>query len=389
VLLFRRVSEADIEKRLAMICEHEKVALDPEVLAEIARDARGGMRDAETALERVLAVARGQEGTFDVAAWRELQGRLGGERALEAVLAVAQGEAGPALHFADAVIAAGVDERDALGEVLELLRSALLLLVDGKDSPLVTASGALREKLLLVAGAAGIARLDAMIQAGILGRERLRRLEDRRLVLELSLLRMAQAGSVPLLGELLAAAREGRELEPAAEPAEAQAPRQFGSGPAAPPPGAARPQAAPPPQAPQRAASAKTDAKPLPGASGPVLKQELLRRMQLVRPLFAATIELCQVQGPDEGGGVTLRLATDKKLHLDRLGSDALQKELAQMLSEIAGRPVTLRVELAAQPPPQAPAAPSGPRPAPGPAVRRVQQMFDGTIVEDHERPTS
>jgi hypothetical protein len=159
----------------------------------------------------------------------------------------------------------------------------------------------------------------------------------------------------------LAAAREGRELEPAAEPAEAQRPRPVRVGTGGTAPGAARPQAAPPPPAPQRAASAKTDAKAAPGRERPVLKQELLRRMQLVRPLFAATIELCQVAGPDEGGGVTLRLATDKKLHLDRLGSDALQKELAQMLSEIAGRPSRSGSSSPRSRPPQAPAAPSGP----------------------------
>lgn len=365
VMLFKRVSDDDIRERLQMIAEREKVQIDDAVLREITAESKGGMRDAETALERVLPVARERGGAFDVTAWRELQGRVGSERTLEVVEALMRGETAPALHFADAVLGAGVDEREALGEVLDLLRAVLILKVDGKESGLVSQSGAARDRLCALAEGADLQRLDAMIQAGLLGRERIRRLEDRRLVLELSLLRMAQAGTVPLLAELVAAARDGS---------------LAGAGEAAAP-------------LPTPAATSTPSA-----LVGTGLKPRLLQRLQQVRPLFAGTVELCSVLGPDAQNRVTLRLESDKKLHQDRLASEPLQKELEQILRELAGRDVVLVIDTA--PPgaatrgaaPQAPSAPqrpAGPRPPPGPAVKRVQEMFDGSILPDSDRAPS
>ena len=359
VMLFKRVSDEDICDRLRMICAREEVVIADEVLAEIAAESKGGMRDAETALERVLPVARESSEPFGVAAFRELQGRVGSERTMDVVEALARGEAAPALHFAEAVVGAGVDEREALGEVLDLLRAVLLLKIDGKDSTLVTYSGSLRERLVAVSLGCDAPRLDAMIQAGLLGRERIRRLEDRRLVLELSLLRMAQAGSVPLLGELAAALRSG-DLASAPEPVAAAPARPTGP-----------------------VATSGT-----PGAFGAGLKPKLLHKLQQVRPLFAGTIELCDVVGPDPTGRVTLRLKSDKKLHQDRLASEPLRKELELMLREIAGRDVNLVVETGSCAPAvlEAPAPHKGPRPDPGPAVLRVRQMFDATFLPEDER---
>jgi DNA polymerase-3 subunit gamma/tau len=53
VLLFKRVGEEDLQKRLRMIAEQDGVTVPDEVLAEIAGSVRGGVRDAETALELI------------------------------------------------------------------------------------------------------------------------------------------------------------------------------------------------------------------------------------------------------------------------------------------------------------------------------------------------
>jgi DNA polymerase III subunit gamma/tau len=54
VLHFRRIGDSDIKARLRMIVDSEGVAIDEAVLDEIAAVSKGGMRDAETALERAL-----------------------------------------------------------------------------------------------------------------------------------------------------------------------------------------------------------------------------------------------------------------------------------------------------------------------------------------------
>ena len=368
VLLFRRVSDAEIKQRLTRICELEGVAIDAAILDAIVADCRGGMRDAETALERVLPLAKARGTGFDLAAFRALFDRIGPDAALAAVESLLRGEARAALHFAAEVVRAGADEREVLGDLVELLRAILLLKLDGPDSGLVTQPGVLRDRLVALAQGADTARLDAMLQAGLNGRERIRRLEDRRVVLELALLRMAQAGTLPTLADLLASARTGG--------LRADAP--AGGAPA------------------QPAAAAVAPAGPAAGSGD--LRARLLQRLQQDRPLLAATIELSELAGPDAAGVVTLRILTDKKMHHDRLAAEPLRKELEKRIAEVAGREVKLVVATAAAaaaaPPVATPAAPAGaggaaaaPRTEPSERVRRLAERFDGKIVEVNDRP--
>src|SRR5690606_29195296 len=137
ILLFRRIGEPDIVQRLQRIVAAEQVRVHDAVLEEIAASCRGGMRDAETTLERVLPVARETDGEFDLDAYRALVHRVGIERVIEVTEELCAGRAAAALHFADEVIASGIDEREALGELLDVLRALLLLLVDGQETALV------------------------------------------------------------------------------------------------------------------------------------------------------------------------------------------------------------------------------------------------------------
>ncbi|MCA8972576.1 MAG: DNA polymerase III subunit gamma/tau [Planctomycetes bacterium] len=202
VLPFRRIGAGDIEGRLAAICEREGVQASAEVLAEIAAASMGGLRDAETALERVLPLAQ----ELDLAAYRRLVGRLGPTRAAELVATCLAGDTKAALHYSREAVETGVDERECLGEILEVLRLVLLLHVDGEDSMLFEATGSWRERLLELTRASSLETIDAMMQLLVLARDRIRHLDDRRILLELTLVRMARIGSVQTLGELLAAA---------------------------------------------------------------------------------------------------------------------------------------------------------------------------------------
>ncbi|MBZ0151965.1 MAG: DNA polymerase III subunit gamma/tau, partial [Planctomycetes bacterium] len=193
VLLFRRVGETDLVRRLRSIAEREGVPVADDLLAEIAGSVRGGVRDAETALERVLPLLRAHGAAFDLAAYRTLVARVGLDATIGVVEQLLQGDAKAGLHFARDLQQHGSDEREALGEIVEVLRWLLLLKIDGADSGLVPVTGALRQRLEALAATAEPNRLDAMVGAGLLGRERLRRLEDRGAVFEVALLRMAQA----------------------------------------------------------------------------------------------------------------------------------------------------------------------------------------------------
>ncbi|MEM7198783.1 MAG: DNA polymerase III subunit gamma/tau [Planctomycetota bacterium] len=371
VHLLGRIGESDIAARLAAICGHEGVALAPEILDEIAAQCRGGMRDAETALERLLPLAReSADGSLSLEEYQRFAHRTGVDALIDVVAQLLEGQAAPALRFAAAVVDAGADERETMAELLEVLRGLLLLQVDGPDSGLVRYSGAVRTRLVELAAAADRLRVEAMIQAGLLGRERLRRLEDHRLVLELTLLRMAEAGTLPQLGELLAAARSGAPLRdpatgtaappaPAAAGNEAQA-SAPGRAPAAPkspvPAPAQAPALASSAPAPARATPAPTRAGSAPAASD--LCSGLIARVRAAAPLLARTLEQVNVEGPDEQGEVRLTLRSERKLHRERLASKGVQQQLRTALTELVGRPVTVALTPAGDAPAAAPPDP-------------------------------
>jgi len=365
VLLFRRVGETDLQKRLAMIAGREGVTIPDDVFAEIAASVRGGVRDAETELERVLPLARELGAKFDLAAYRTMVARIGIDATIGVVETLLSGDAKASLHFAHDLQRRGLDERESLGEIVETLRQIVLLKIDGADSGLVPFTGSLRERLAALAAKVPMHQLDGMISAGLLGRERLRRLEDRAAVLELTLLRMAQAGSLPSVGELIAEVRAGGAVAAPRPAAQAFAPPQrTTAGPAAAP--AAAPGAPVPPPT---------------GASD--LRSRILAAFQ-DRQMLQATLEQCRFDGPNANGVVVLTLHTDRKMHRDRLASPVLQQEITNAISTAAGSKVTVEFRLGGDAPGGAPGAPAAPpvKVDPGPAAKRVLDKFRGRIVE-------
>jgi len=368
LLQFRRIGDDDIAARLRMIVDKEGVALPDDVLREIAVTSRGGMRDAETALEQALQLARGHDGPFDLAAYRELTQRLGVDRAVEVVAALLAGDAAAGLRFCGELQDAGADEREALGDLVDILRALLVLQVDGDDSGLVTHVGAVRQRLIELHKRCGRQQLEAMIQAGVLGRDRLRRLEDRAAILELTIVRMAQAGTLPTLAELIAGVRDGTLVGTAA---------------AMPSRGDATPRAAAPAgssTAPAGSSPPPAGSAPAPAGSSPAPAGDLRAAVLAAvreQPLLLATVELCQLSGPDAGDRVVFALDTERKMHRDRLQAPALQQQLTAIVQSVVGRPVAVTFRIGGG----APTQPAADAPPPGEAASRVLARFGGRVV--------
>ncbi len=360
VLLFQRVGEEAIQERLRRIAEDEGLKIPDEVFQAIAQGAAGGMRDSETVLERILPVAQEMGSAFGIDDYRRLVHKADLATICEVVGSLLEGSVKESLYFVEDLVNSGVDEREALGEILQILRAILLLKIDGPDTGLVSYSGDLRTQLQSLAESVETTRLDAMVQAGLLGRERIRRVDDRRLVLEISLLRMAEAGRLPQLSELLEQVRSGALASP--PPA---------TGPAG-SPGEPRATGAP------AAAS---------GASASVsgsLQARLLAHCAQNRGLLLRTLEMCSIQDADQNGLVAVELQTDRKLHRDRLDSDGVQRELRQMLEAVHGAPVELAITFgraAGAVPEPLPASKVSSQVEPGSGVRKVLERFSGKIV--------
>lgn len=368
VLMFHRVGEIEIAKRLAMICEHEGLAVSAEILQEIAASARGGMRDAETALERILPIVQNEAESFDLDAFHRLFHRVGPGETIAVVKDLLVGETRLPLRFVDTLCKAGMDEREALGEVLQVLRAILMIKLDGQDTGLLGFSGSLRASLIELSQDVEVSRLDAMIQAGLLGRERIRRLDDRRLVLELSLLRMAMAAELPVLADLVEAVQSGAG-QALGGTLPGRSPAPVGK-----------------PQAP-RSAQAKLESQVVGD-----LRARLLVQLKSAKPMLVSTVELCEISGPEQGM-VALTLHSDLKMHRDRLALPEIIEVLRNQIEALVGGDIRLQVQTSAlsvepesAPPAEADAMPEkvAKRPAagPGPEIRRVAERFDGQTLE-------
>jgi len=380
VLTFKRVGEQDLERRLRMIADQDGVQVPDEVLAEIAMSVQGGVRDAETALERILPLARDLGDKFDLETYLALASRVGTDAVIDVVGALLAGDAKKGLHFVRDVQQQGMDEREALGEIIDILRWVMLMNIDGEDSLLVPLTGDTRKKVFALAGEAKQAHLDAMIGAGVLARSRLRYLEDRAAIIEVAILRMAQAGSMPTLANLLAEARSGAfAAEAAPSPrggAGARPTRTFGKAAAA---NAGGPKAA--------KAQAKNPAPAsTPAADARELKSRALARLES-RKLLQATMELCRVEGPDAKGAVLVVLETEKKMHRDRLNSPVIQQELVEVVRAAAGQKVTVEIRVGDQggagaAPAAGAASPPKPQAEPGAKAKGVMKQFGGRVVQ-------
>ncbi len=128
---FRRLPGQTIYDRLAYITDREGVAIQPDALRMVARNAGGSMRDALNMLEQ-LAVSADREITL-----RDVEDGLGIVRS-DAYLSLAQqmlaGDTSGALETVNEVVWEGGEPRQIHKQTLDILRAMLLLSWDAGDT---------------------------------------------------------------------------------------------------------------------------------------------------------------------------------------------------------------------------------------------------------------
>lgn len=169
----RRLSPAEITGKLTRILEADGRDADPEAVAIVARLAAGGMRDAESILDQLLASTTGR---IEADGVRELLGLADGELVDGFSAALATGDPASGIGILDRLEDRGRDLRVFLDQVVDALRERILadLRAGGADPAI-----------------AGAARRLAAIDPGRLGPGGLR------LQMELALLDPATPGRAP------------------------------------------------------------------------------------------------------------------------------------------------------------------------------------------------
>ncbi len=121
---FRRISQADVVAKLTRICQTEKTNIGPEALRLIARATTGSLRDAENLLQQ-LTTYYGSEITLQQA--QTILGITGDWRAKEMVKHIINNDVSAGVATINSVNNDGVDLRQFNRELVEYLRTLLLM----------------------------------------------------------------------------------------------------------------------------------------------------------------------------------------------------------------------------------------------------------------------
>ena len=400
----RRIPSPLISAHLEKIARHEKIELDGNAADAIARGAEGGLRDAESMLDQLVAFCGGRIGQEDVLG---IFGFTAPETVSQMAGALLDKDTPGALAVLDAQSEAGKDLLRLLGELIAHLRNLLVFQVN-PDSTSAETGSALARTLHDQAALVSSDRLLELIDGFAAAEGRMKWAPNKKLHFEIALIKAIQTLGQSTLTEVIDALTAIREAEPANGGALAPAPRRE-TAPAKQPPAPVRPAPAPaetprmdwsglkrsaqggdgtpkpekppvretPVLAPEPAAPpvsavpapAPAPAEPVPAANGVSsdgarIWSDLTREIRSQRPLITAWVQAGRVLGLEDD---TLRVAfpANQRMAVDSLGKPNTRKFLESLLAKLAGRPVGLKLEVLRDDG----GAAAGGLPAPGPSA--------------------
>ena len=370
VFEFRTIGTQAIRAQLREIAAKESITIDGAGVALIARAADGSMRDAESALDQVMAFAGDRITAEEVST---VLGLIGRDPVLDAVEVVADENAPAVFALAGRFVEAGYDLRLVCRELTRALRDMLVISIDqARAQDPDVATDADRDRLVALAGR--FSREDLMRAFDVLSRAEfeIRGAAQPRHHFEMALLKWMHLRKLVPLTELLAggaarlerpaAAPAPRPVPRPAPPARAAAVSREDARPAAPPASASRPggQSAPPASRAPSPESAVAAPAPAAEADG---RAAILAEIKRRKKFFHGTV-VAQAQRIDlVGDRLTFRFTAAQRTLAAQI--EQSRAWLEEMATEVAGRKVTVVAERSGadappDPPPAAAAAAEG-----------------------------
>jgi DNA polymerase-3 subunit gamma/tau len=361
---FRRITAADIVRRLKQVVEREKLEVTDGVLAAVARAGHGSMRDAESLLDQLVSFRVKGLTVNDVAA---VLGEAGGTRMADLVAALASADAAKVFTSLAAIFAGGVDTAAFTDQLLERFRALLAVKACGRNAEVVDLPEADLAECEKEAQGFTLEALLYFIQLVLEARRRVREGANPRIVLEVALVKMARSADLVTLAEAFKGA-------PAAEAAPPSRPAAM--------PAAARP-------GPDEAPLPAEPAAPPAFGGTPTNAEEAQAAWPRV---VAAVKEKSVLAGTLLGEGRVARFAGDEihfhlpskfnKFHLDQLESAKNRGAIEAAAQTVFGKKVAVRISIEAagggEPAPKkAPPADT----AADPGVKKILETFGGSRV--------
>ena len=337
---FRAVDFDDLVARIAWICEQEGIEAGPEVLSVLAQAGEGSVRDSLSALDQAIACCGNK---LDAAEVRALLGAFSLETLHQVTEALMASDSAAMLRIVDNLEKAGQHLQHFSRELARYFRNLLVARISGRETRLIAASQAERDRLAQIASNFSEEDLTRYLQLSLdLFRDLQFSLQPR-FHLEIGLVKLVQAGRLTSLEEALA--NLGNSSRAAVVP----------------PP---RPPAPPPSQA-----------KPATGSWKSRLHAALT---ELGMTFTADAVEHSEVV---EAGGA-LHFTTPREFQL-ALRPDELNKAI----KHLTGRTMKITVTLGQGAPPDSPPAASAEaddevarRALSNPEVQRFRELFGGQV---------
>ncbi|MFU8779947.1 MAG: DNA polymerase III subunit gamma/tau [Kiritimatiellia bacterium] len=196
----RRIPVTQIVDRLKQIVDADSIHADPDALLAVARGAEGGLRDAESALDQLIAFTGNTITEADVLAVFGLVSRETLERLVDGIL---EGDIRTLLQITGELDNAGKDLQRLLVEVISYFRNLLVCL--HVENPVKDLDLPEDQIAVLVAQAkkSNTGRLLRVVTMLSEAEDRMRYALSRRILLETVLIRCARAATVVTLEEIL------------------------------------------------------------------------------------------------------------------------------------------------------------------------------------------
>ena len=126
---FRRLSSQDIVKKLEQIAKSENITIDEQVLFNIARQASGSMRDAESIMDQLATYCKNKITTEDA---NSMLGLIEQDMLHTFTRHIIDKDTASAIKFINAITDEGIDLNQFVLSLIEYFRNAMLI-KEGKD----------------------------------------------------------------------------------------------------------------------------------------------------------------------------------------------------------------------------------------------------------------
>jgi len=197
---FKRIPPALIVAQLEKIAKSEGLRISREGLALIAREAQGGMRDAESLLDQVVSFTGPEVEDHQIT---DILGIVDRDLIFEASRAVVEGDAGACIQLVERLYDRGYDIKTFYQSLMEQFRHLLVSLV-APDAGIIDMTESDREELRKQAATAGREKIQQVLGLLIRREEDLRFTANPRLILEALLIKLCHMGEILGFDELMA-----------------------------------------------------------------------------------------------------------------------------------------------------------------------------------------